>query len=151
MPDKKLMVIGSGPEKEKLKSNAESNIQIVGHQDREALKLFMQKAKAFVFAAEEDFGIILVEAMACGTPVIALNKGGAKESVIDGITGLLFKDQNVTSIINAVVQFVNEKDSFEPSAIRKHSEKFSRMIFEETIKKFVNEKAEEFFHDKKPL
>ena len=67
----------------------------------------MQKAKAFVFAAEEDFGIIVVEAMACGTPVIALNKGGAKESVINGTTGILFDEQSSESIKNAVIQFEN--------------------------------------------
>ncbi len=149
MPDKNLVVIGSGPEKDKLKSNAESNIQIVGYQDREALKSFMQKAKAFVFAAEEDFGIILVEAMACGTPVIALNKGGAKESVINGTIGLLFDEQSSESIKNAVMQFEEQKDSLDPLTIRKHSEKFSRMVFEENIKNFVNEKAQQFFHGKK--
>ena len=149
MPDKNLVVIGSGPEKDKLKSNAESNIQIVGHQDREALKSFMQKAKAFVFAAEEDFGIIVVEAMACGTPVIALNKGGVKESVIDGKTGLLFKEQSSESIKNAVIRFENKIDSFDATAIRTHSEKFSRMNFEENIKSFVNERSQQFFHGKK--
>jgi len=148
MPGKKLVVIGSGPEKDKIKSIAASNIEIVGHQDKEALKLFMQKAKAFVFAAEEDFGIIVVEAMACGTPVIALNKGGAKESVIIGTTGLLFNEQSPESIKNTVVQFENRIDSFDKAAIRKHSEKFSRMIFEENIKNFVNEKVQKFFPDK---
>jgi len=77
MLDKKLVVIGSGPENEKIKSIATPNVDIIGYQDFENLKSYMQKAKAFVFAAEEDFGIIVVEAMACGTPVIALNKGGA--------------------------------------------------------------------------
>lgn len=145
MPDKKLVVIGSGPEKEKIKSVAASNIEIVGHQDTEKLKIYMQKAKAFVFAAEEDFGIIVVEAMACGTPVIAFNKGGAKESLINGITGILFDEQSFESIKNAVMQFENRKDSFDSLAIRKHSEKFSRMIFEENIKNFVNEKVQKFF------
>jgi glycosyltransferase involved in cell wall biosynthesis len=145
MPDKKLVVIGSGPEKEKIKSLAVSNIEIVGHQDRESLKSFMQKAKAFVFAAEEDFGIIVVEAMACGTPVIALNKGGAMESVINGTTGILFDEQSPESIKNAVMQFENRIDSFDTAAIRKHSEKFSRMIFEENIKNFVYEKVQKFF------
>ena len=105
----------------------------------------MQKAKAFVFAAEEDFGIIVVEAMACGTPVIALNKGGAKESVINGITGFLFDEQSSESINNAVIQFEKQKDSFDPLTIIKHSEEFSRNIFEEIIKNFVNEKVENFF------
>jgi glycosyltransferase involved in cell wall biosynthesis len=145
MPDKKLVVIGSGPGKEKLRSIAASNIEVIGHLSREALKSFMQKAKAFVFAAEEDFGIIVVEAMACGTPVIALNKGGAKESVINGITGLLFDEQSSESIKNAVIQFEKQKDCFDPAAIKKHSGQFNRNIFEEKIKNFVNEKVENFF------
>lgn len=149
MPAKKLIVIGSGPEKNKIKSFAASNIEIIGSQDRETLKLFMQKAKAFVFAAEEDFGIILVEAMACGTPVLALNKGGAKESVIDGKTGILFDEQNSDSIMNAVIEYENLANSFDYLKIRKHSEKFSRMIFEENIKKFVDKKVEIFFQQDK--
>jgi len=148
MPDKKLVVIGSGPEKDELRSLADSNIKVVGYQDRGSLKLFMQKAKAFVFTAEEDFGIIVVEAMACGTPVIALNKGGTKESVIGGVTGVLFDGQTPESIKNAVIKFEKQAESFDPSAIRKHSEKFNRMIFEENIRNFVNEKAEKFFHRK---
>ena len=90
----------------------------------------------------------MVEAMACGTPVIALNKGGTKESVIGGVTGVLLDGQTPESIKNAVLEFEQQKDSFDPLAIRKHSEKFSRMIFEENIKNFVNEKAEKFFHRK---
>ena len=148
MPDKKLVVIGSGPEKDKIRSLAAANVKIIGHQDRDSLKSFMQKAKAFVFAAEEDFGIIVVEAMACGTPVIALSKGGAKESVIDAVTGVLFDKQNSESIKNAVIQFEKEIGSFDPAAIRNHSERFSRMIFEKNIKKFVDEKAEKFFNIK---
>ena len=148
MPDKKLVVVGSGPEKDNIKSAATPNVQIVGHQDRESLKSFMQKANAFVFAAEEDFGIIVVEAMACGTPVIAFNKGGVKESVINGTTGILFEEQSSESIKNAVMQFENRIDLFDMAAIRKHSEKFSRMIFEENISNFVNEKVQKYFPDK---
>jgi len=145
MPDKKLVVVGSGPEKDNIKSAAASNIEIIGHQERDSLKSFMQKAKAFVFAAEEDFGIIVVEAMACGTPVIAFNKGGTNESVINGTTGILFDEQSSEAIKNAVIQFENRKNSYDSLAIRKHSEKFSRMIFEENIKSFVNEKIHNFF------
>ena len=151
MPDKKLIVIGSGPEQTKIKSIAASNVEIIGHLSREALKSLMQKTKAFVFSAEEDFGIILVEAMACGIPVIAFNKGGAKESVINGRNGILFDEQNSQSIKDAVSQFEKQKDSFDPTAIRKHSEKFSRVIFEENIKNFVNEKAIKFFGDKNAI
>ncbi len=75
MPDKKLVVIGDGSEMGKIKSKAARNIEILGYQSNEVMQSTMQKAKAFVFAAEEDFGITPVEAMACGTPVIAYGKG----------------------------------------------------------------------------
>jgi len=148
MPDKKLVVIGSGPEKEKLKSIAGRNVEILSHQPPEKLVEYMQRSKAFVFAAEEDFGIIVVEAMACGTPVIAWNGGGVKETVRDGVTGILFNEQKTESIIKAVKEYEKRIDSFDPSVIRNYSEKFSRKNFEENIKKFVTDKAEIFFNTK---
>jgi len=148
MLDKKLVVIGSGPEKEKIKTKATPNIDVIGYQDFENLKGYMEKAKAFVFAAEEDFGIIVVEAMACGTPVIAGNYGGTSESVIDGKTGVLFPDQSVDSIISAVKKFEQISNTLSYSEIRKHAEKFSRYTFEHNIKEFVNEKLKSFQHTK---
>lgn len=145
MPEKKLIVIGSGPERNKIEKIAKQNVQVVGHQQPQELKKYMQKAKAFVFAAVEDFGIIIVEAMACGTPVIAFNKGGAAESVIDDRTGFLFNEQSTTSIINAVKKFEKEENRFDANYIHQHSEKFSRHNFEERIKLFVDEKVNEFF------
>jgi glycosyltransferase involved in cell wall biosynthesis len=146
MPDKKLIVIGSGPEKEKIKKIAKRNIEFVGYQKEENLNEYLKKAKAFVFAAEEDFGIIVVEAMACGTPVIALNKGGTSESVVDGKTGILFNEQNIKSIIKAVKVFEKGIGYFDSQFIRKHAEMFNRTTFEENIKQYVNEKVSNFFH-----
>ncbi|WP_226621004.1 glycosyltransferase, partial [Klebsiella quasipneumoniae] len=98
MPDKKLVVIGDGPEMKKIKEKATSNIEILGYQSDTIMIEHMQKAKAFVFAAEEDFGITPVEAQACGTPVIAFGKGGALETVIEfgkrNPTGLFFNKQS---------------------------------------------------------
>ena len=145
MPDKKLVVIGHGPEKEKIKNKAKQNIELIDYQPPEKLKEFMQRAKAFVFAAEEDFGIIVVEAMACGTPVIAWNYGGTAESVIDGETGIHFNEQNTESIKAAVNKFEKEIDKFDPEIVRAHSLQFSRKVFEEKIKAFIDEKAKEFF------
>jgi glycosyltransferase involved in cell wall biosynthesis len=102
------------------------------------------KARAFVFAAEEDFGIVIVEAMACGTPVIALNKGGTAESVINGKTGIHISEQDSGSIINAIKEFEKRIDYFDIQFIRKHAEKFSRTIFEENIKQFVSNKLRNF-------
>ena len=151
LPDKNLIVIGSGPEKEILISKAASNIKVIGHQETEKLKVYMQKAKAFVFAAEEDFGIIVVEAMACGTPVIAWNYGGTGESVIDGETGILFSKQTKNSIIAAVKKFEDISGSFNSELIRKHSKNFSRTKFENNIKNFIDDKVKLFFNTEKHL
>ncbi len=146
MPDKKLVVIGKGPELKKIKSIAKENIQVMGYQSSEVLKDYMQKAKAFVFAAEEDFGIIVVEAMSCGTPVIAWNNGGTAETVIDGKTGIHFSEQTKESIITAINKFETSLSMFDPLVVRSHAEQFSRNIFEENISSFIKEKVEEFFN-----
>jgi glycosyltransferase involved in cell wall biosynthesis len=149
MPDKRLVIAGTGPELNKLKSNFLVNVEFIGYQDEKSLKELMQKAKAFVFTAEEDFGIVVVEAMACGTPVIALNKGGTAETVVDGKTGILFENQNVEDIKNAVRRFEIIEDSFNHKEISEYTKKFSRKIFEEKIKQYVDEKSEQFFGKKK--
>lgn len=148
MLDKKLVVIGSGPEKEKIIAKATPNIDVIGYQDFESLKSYMQKAKAFVFAAEEDFGIVVVEAMACGTPVIAFGIGGAAETVVDGVTGILFPEQTVDSIVEAVKRFDVISHSMNYKEIRLHSERFSRQTFERNIKDYVNEKLKNFQYNK---
>lgn len=141
MPDKKLVVIGDGPEMEKIKAKASSNIQIMGYQPYEVLKEHMQKAKAFVFAAEEDFGITPVEAQACGTAVIAFGKGGALETVIasgNDQTGVFFEVQTVDSLKAAVEKFHHEANKIKPEACRKNAERFSPERFRHEIEGFVN-------------
>ncbi|WP_348814137.1 glycosyltransferase, partial [Flavobacterium maritimum] len=101
LPDLKLIVAGEGPELEKLQKIANSNIEFVGFVENKKLRSLMQKAKAFVFAAEEDFGIIPVEAQACGTPVIALKKGGTLETVLEKETGIFFEEQTAEKIKEA--------------------------------------------------
>ena len=140
--NKKLIVAGTGPDMEKIKSFSGDNVEFVGFvSDEEAIK-YMQKAKCFVFAAEEDFGIVPVEAQACGTPVICLGKGGTKETVVDGVTGVHFGEQNVKSLSKAIDKF--ETLEFNPREIRKHSLKFSKERFEKEIEEFVTEKYEIF-------
>ncbi len=120
------------------------NIELVGYQPREKLREYLQKAKGFVYAAEEDFGIALVEAQACGTPVVAYGKGGACETVIEGKTGLLFKEQTVESLLNAIQAFETYQASFRPREIRKHAEKFSKERFQKEINLFVQKAWESF-------
>lgn len=144
MPDKKLVVIGDGPDFAKIKAKAEKNITLMGYQPFEILKEHMQKAKAFVFAAEEDFGIVPVEAQACGTPVIAYGKGGSLETVRglgeEEPTGIFFQEQNADSLIDAVKLFEEREALLTPQNCRKHAEKFSKKRFREEFKNFVENK-----------
>lgn len=137
MPEKKLVVIGSGPDFDKLTKIAKSNIVIMGYQPFDTLKEKMQKAKALVFAADEDFGIVPVEAQACGTPVIAYGKGGTLETVVENQTGIFFNEQTESAIIEAVKKFERNKQLFNPVIIRKHAEKFSEERFKNEIKEFI--------------
>ena len=145
MNDKKLLVVGDGPELNNIKRIASPNVEILGYKSGEEFKTLLQKAKAFVFAAEEDFGITVVEAMACGTPVIAFNKGGTAETVIDEQTGILFDSQTAESIKNAILKFEYLKNTFKPHQISRYTKKFSRDIFEKDIKEYVEQKSLNFF------
>lgn len=143
MPDKKLVVIGAGPELEKAKAAAGPNVQVMGYQSFAVLKDHMQRAKGFVFAAEEDFGITPVEAQACGTPVIAFGKGGALETVkgldSDSPTGVLFEQQTVASICNAIERFEQIAGKITPLACRENALRFRPEIFRQRLKEFVEE------------
>ena len=142
--DKKLLVIGDGPDMAKIKSKAGKNVELLGFASDEAMADLMGRAKAFVFAAEEDFGITPVEAQACGTPVICFGRGGARETVRDGESGLYFMEQNAKELLAAVAKFEQNYDKFEPVKIRENSLKFSRARFEVEIKSYVDKKYEEF-------
>lgn len=144
MPEKKLVVIGNGPDFDKVKSKAAKNIELLGYQPDEVIRQHLQKAKAFVFAAIEDFGIIPVEAQSCGTPVIAFGKGAVLETVIDGRTGLFYEHQIPESLISAVEKF--EKNSFDPNLIRKHAETFHKKRFQTEMRSLIEEKYETFVH-----
>ncbi|RFS29458.1 glycosyltransferase family 4 protein [Acinetobacter sp. SWAC5] len=146
MPNKKLVVIGNGPDMEKIKSKAKSNVEILGYQSNEVMQDCMRRAKAFVFAAEEDFGITPVEAQACGTPVIAFGKGGALETVNSDLlnkpSGLFFGHQDVQSIVNAVHQFESHVDLYLPENCRANAIKFSDARFREEFNQYVAQKWE---------
>ncbi|MDX1921775.1 MAG: glycosyltransferase family 4 protein [Alphaproteobacteria bacterium] len=143
MPDKRLVVIGDGPEHDAARQVAGPHIEFLGRQSRSVVIDYMQRAKAFVFAAEEDFGIVPVEAQGCGTPVIAYGKGGALETVVDGKTGVFFAEQTTTSLIDAVKRFESLVSSFDKQIIRSNAERFEVGLFryhfnallEQTIRK----------------
>lgn len=137
MPDKKLIVMGDGPDFKKIQKMATPNVTFMGHVSCETVKQYMQQAKAFVFGAEEDFGIAVVEAQACGTPVIAYGKGGALETIIDGQTGLFFNEQSPKELIYAINRFEMEQHQFKPTTIREHASKFGKERFLKEVKEFV--------------
>lgn len=145
LPDQKLKIIGDGPEMAKIKAIAENapNIELMGFQPNEVLKDHMQRAKAFVFAAEEDFGIIPVEAQACGTPVIAYGAGGALETVIgyekdaENATGIFFDEQTPDCLAEAVKRFNSICEKIEYKNCRKNAEKFAPSEFQKQLKDVV--------------
>lgn len=145
MPDKKLVVIGGGPNLEAYRKLAKDNVIVMGYQPFDVLKDKMQHAKAFVFAADEDFGMIPIEAQSCGTPVIAYGHGGSLETVNGGKTGLFFYEQTPEAIVEAVNKFeAMGSQPFAPAACRQWAEGFSEERFKREIKEFVEEKYEEF-------
>jgi len=158
-----LIVIGDGPDFGKVKRRSSKNIELMGHLKGDVLKMYMQKARALVFAAEEDFGIVPVEAQACGTPVIAFGRGGARETVVPfnklevrsenlelktrnlSPTGIFFNEQTPSSLIDAVKRFEKIEGRFNPYDLRRNAERFSKERFDREFKNFVNEKRAGFF------
>lgn len=148
MPEKKLVVIGDGPEMAKIKQYATPNIELLGACPDNVMRATMSKARAFVFAAEEDFGIAPVEAQAAGTPVIAYGRGGVLETVKEGVTGLFFDEQSVASLCEAIASF--EQRDFDPSVIRAHAETFNESRFQDEYRNFVETKMSEFYESHHP-
>jgi glycosyltransferase involved in cell wall biosynthesis len=147
---KPLVIIGEGEQLKQIRQSAKSNIQVLGLQPREVVEKYMAKAKAFVYAAREDFGIALVEAQACGTPVIAYGRGGALETVIDirqnakQGTGCFFDKQEATALVEAVETFEKLKNSIPPENCRLQAAKFKPTIFKKSYLEFVDRCCQEF-------
>lgn len=148
MPDKRLIVIGDGPEFQKCKAVAGPNVQLLGWQPFDVLKDKMQRAKAFVFAAEEDFGIAPLEAQACGTPVIAYGKGAALETIrglnAEVPTGVFFSTQTPEAVMEAVRLFEQEQQRISPIACRENALRFSPERFRLEFTAFVEEEWTKF-------
>ena len=151
MPEKRLIVIGDGPDMQKIKAKAGANVEIMGYQPFSVLKDMMQRAQAFVFAAEEDFGITPVEAQACGTPVIAFGKGGVLETVIDqgaNRTGVFFKQQTIASLCAAVQTFEKNRHLFLSVNCRVNAERFSVDRFNTEFSNYIDLKWKDFSKSK---
>ena len=141
LPDKRLIVIGGGPNLKKYEEMAMPNVTIMGYQPFEILKEKMQHAKAFIFAADE----VPIEAESCGTPVIAYGHGGSLETICEGKTGLFFKEQTPRAIMEATSRFESMGEQpFNPKECREWAERFSESRFKKEIEQFVLEKYNEF-------
>ncbi|MEA1909764.1 MAG: glycosyltransferase [Patescibacteria group bacterium] len=133
-----LVVIGDGEQLDELKQEASDNIKFLGFKEDNEKWEYLSSARALIFPGEEDFGIVPVEAMAAGLPVIAFNKGGLKESVADGKTGIFFKDQSVKSIVEAVQKFVEQEDTFITQELKSQAQKFNTERFKKEILEFIS-------------
>jgi glycosyltransferase involved in cell wall biosynthesis len=143
-----LVVVGDGPARRQLEKLAGKTVTFTGYLSGDKLNDCIKQARAFIFSAEEDFGIVNVEAQACGVPVIALGRGGALETVVKDRTGIFFYRQDVMSLVAAVKEFLSKESSFDPQAIRKNAEQFPRARFEREFKKFVDDAWERFPYKK---
>jgi glycosyltransferase involved in cell wall biosynthesis len=137
---KPLVVIGDGEERGKLEKLAGPTVKFLGRLPDDVVNSYMAKAKGFLFPGEEDFGITMVEAQAAGSPVIAYKRGGARDIVIDGKTGLFFPEQSSESLVEALLNF--ERLSFDGVELREYAQKFCRERFQQQIFEFIANQAE---------
>jgi glycosyltransferase involved in cell wall biosynthesis len=134
----RLKIVGQGPEYSKLKRRAKSNIEFIGLVSPDDLLQVYQKSRALVMPGEEDFGINSLESQACGVPVIAFGRGGAKETVVSGETGVLYEEQGIKGLSAALDKF---KDmNFNKTKIRENAIKFSRDSFKKEISSYFQQK-----------
>ncbi|MEA2113121.1 MAG: glycosyltransferase [Patescibacteria group bacterium] len=138
-----LVIIGEGPDYKRLKKIAHSNVKLLGWQPDKTTEEYLKNCRAFIFPGEDDFGIAPVEAMSFGKPVLAYRKGGATETVIEGVTGEFFDEPAVEVLADGVRRLLINLDRYSPLVIRKRAEKFSRERFETAIKEFVIRVVEE--------
>lgn len=133
----KLKIVGDGPERKKLEKRATSNIEFVGLVSEPYLAEYYAHAQALLFPQEEDFGVVAVECMASGTPVIAYRGGGALEIIKEGEDGIFFDEQTKDSLVGAIAKFQNMQ--FDPMLIRQHAMRFDTARFKEEIGNFINQ------------
>jgi glycosyltransferase involved in cell wall biosynthesis len=144
-----LVVIGEGPERKRLEALAAPNVKLLGWQSDQASAELLGHARALVHVAQEDFGLVMAEAQAAGCPVIAYGGGSAPEIIIDGKTGLLFREQTVDALTAAVQRFELASKSFKPTAAVKNAQRFSRSRFQKQFVKMVEEQWTNFLRNPK--
>ena len=154
LPGRRLVIAGDGPDSPKVRAAAGPNVELVGRIDRDEAKALLGGARAFLFAAEEDFGIAPVEAQARGVPVIAYGRGGVLEIVRgldhDRPTGLFFGEQSESAVADAVRRFEAHADRFEPAACRANAERFAEHVFRDEFAAFV-QREWHAFQDRRPV
>jgi glycosyltransferase involved in cell wall biosynthesis len=139
--DRRLIVVGDGPQLSELKAQQNSRIMFLGRQSDETVRHLYARCRALIFPGVEDFGIVPVEAMASGRPVIALGRGGALETVDDGVTGVLFKEQSVQSLVAAIERFERIEDQFVTERIRERALRFDRAVFKAGMQREIERLA----------
>jgi glycosyltransferase involved in cell wall biosynthesis len=144
MPERELVVIGDGPQRAAIERGRSANVRLLGHAPQEAVLDHLRRARAFLFAGEEDFGIAPVEALACGTPVIALAKGGLLETVVEGETGLFFDEPSPAAIAAAVARFEALSPAISPQRCRARAMEFSTARFRREFEAFAVRGYERF-------
>jgi glycosyltransferase involved in cell wall biosynthesis len=141
-PHQELRVIGDGPERARLEKNLPPNVRFFGRQPQRQVLEALRTAKALLFPAEEDFGLVPVEAQAAGTPVIAYARGGGSESVLEGVTGVLFNEQTVGAISEAIA--LAETLVFDPNLLRKNAMRFSAEVFRNVLGQWLTSEWSRF-------
>lgn len=138
MPDRRLVVIGDGPDMAAVRKIAAPNVEVLGRQPGDVLRYHLSRARGFIFAAEEDFGIAPIEAQACGTPVLALARGAARETIRgytdEGRTGFFFPEQTVESLVEAVRRYEPQLATIRPTDCRANAARFSADAFRAGIR-----------------
>lgn len=145
-----LKIVGKGPELKRLQAMAKSNIEFTGFLSDPELAECYARCRALIFPSEEDFGIVPLEAMASGRPVIAYRGGGALETIREGETGMFFAEQTPASIQAAVEAFAAREPEFDPRCIRKHAETFDEQIFKTRIRQLVEDAYQNFITKPQP-
>ncbi|WP_404471174.1 glycosyltransferase [Vreelandella venusta] len=146
-PERQLVVIGDGPDFKQLKEKAGPNITLLGFQPDRVLIDYLERAQAFIFMAEEDFGILPVEAQAAGAPVIGYGVGGLKETIVNGVTGLHVAEQSTSALLTSLAHFETRRQedptAYAPEACAQQAKHFDRSVFSNEITTFIAQKRQE--------